>query len=223
MKRKSSGIQTSEDMREDLECPVCLKIPRSTPIYQCDKGHIHCKICHPRLNRCPICRSQIGDTRSLMAEKIISRLPTKCNFEENGCTEPEKLPEEMTQHEKQCYFRVVKCIKSGCKDTFVLAEGIEHLAQKHPEIPLNKTSFVEHSGTFNRISEKDGKKSTWKLIHMLCRDRHFLITRRQDKNGYFTMSVYILGSEEESKEYTCNIKAHNMKNVSYKMNSSKSP
>ena len=26
MKRKS-GIQTSEDMREDLECPVCLKIP----------------------------------------------------------------------------------------------------------------------------------------------------------------------------------------------------
>jgi len=211
MKRKS-GIQTSEDMREDLECPVCLKIPRNTPIYQCDKGHIHCKTCHPRLNRCPICRSSIGDTRSLMAEKIISRLPTKCNFEDYGCTEPEKLPEEMSIHEKSCYFRMVKCIKSSCKETFVLAEAIEHFTQKHPHININQNAFKEAITTFKRDSEEISKRSSWTPVHLQCKDRHFLVSRRQNEHGYFAISVYILGSEEESKDFTCTIKAHNKVN-----------
>ena len=68
------GIKSTEDLREDLECPVCLKIPTDIPIYQCDSGHIHCKDCHTKIRECPICRKRLrGDTRSLMTEKILTR------------------------------------------------------------------------------------------------------------------------------------------------------
>ena len=41
-----------------IECPVCLQIPESSPIFQCrDNGHVVCKICKPKLNEiCPECR-----------------------------------------------------------------------------------------------------------------------------------------------------------------------
>ena len=68
------GIRSTEDLKEDLECPVCLKIPKDIPIYQCTAGHIHCKDCHPSLRRCPICRIELqGENRSLMTEKFLSR------------------------------------------------------------------------------------------------------------------------------------------------------
>ena len=71
---EEEGIKSTEDLREDLECPVCLKIPRDVPIYQCNSGHIHCKECHPKIRECPICRTRLtGDTRSLMTEKLLSR------------------------------------------------------------------------------------------------------------------------------------------------------
>ena len=85
---ESAGIKSSEDIREDLECPVCFKIPRTTPIYQCEQGHIHCKTCHPRLQNCPVCRGPIGNTRNLVVEKIISKLPVQCANFENGCPRP---------------------------------------------------------------------------------------------------------------------------------------
>ena len=71
---QDAWIKTTEDIRDDIECPVCLKIPNDIPIYQCDAGHIHCKDCRPNLTRCPICRMELRENnRSLMTEKIISR------------------------------------------------------------------------------------------------------------------------------------------------------
>ena len=77
------AIQVDEELLIDLKCPVCLKIPQTTPIYRCCQGHIHCKDCHPRLKNCPVCRSSIGRTRALMVEKVITRLPADCFLEEN--------------------------------------------------------------------------------------------------------------------------------------------
>ena len=68
------GIRSTEDLKGDLECPVCLKIPSDIPIYQCTAGHIHCKECHPNLRTCPICRIELlPENRSLMTEKILAR------------------------------------------------------------------------------------------------------------------------------------------------------
>ena len=69
-----SIIRSTDDLKDILECPVCLKIPTEIPIFQCNAGHIHCKECRPNLTRCPMCRLELKEeNRSLMTEKILSR------------------------------------------------------------------------------------------------------------------------------------------------------
>ena len=41
-------------LSEELECPVCLQLPRNPPIFQCENGHLICCDCHPKLeSKCP--------------------------------------------------------------------------------------------------------------------------------------------------------------------------
>ena len=61
-----------EDLNTNLECPVCLDLPQSGPIYQCRNGHIMCKDCHPKMKRCPICVVPLEKLRNLLSEKLLS-------------------------------------------------------------------------------------------------------------------------------------------------------
>ena len=54
-----------ESLKEDLECPVCMEVPTSLPIYQCLKGHIICNSCY-RISLTP-------QVRALLAEKILQK------------------------------------------------------------------------------------------------------------------------------------------------------
>ena len=130
---KRKGIQSTEDLREELECPVCLVIPKKGPIYQCEFGHTHCRTCHPALRACPVCRGPIGNTRALKLEKVLAMLPTKCAFTEFGCLSKEQIPEEMILHEKECQFRLVKCFYKKCKEKVPLADYVDHCLLKHPQ------------------------------------------------------------------------------------------
>ena len=100
---------TVELSKEDLRCPVCLLVPKSAPIFQCSNGHIHCHTCHihPYLKSCPICREEItkGKGRSLVAERIIEKIPRRCAFHQDGCEEPENIPANLIDHEKDCKYR----------------------------------------------------------------------------------------------------------------------
>ena len=110
--KESSCFHISNDYLRDLECPVCLQIPSEAPIFQCDKGHIHCKNCHPSLKECPVCRSKQCNVRSLMTEKLIMKIPKDCQFSDNGC--PTKLEKsKLGEHEVNCPFRIVPCGKCG--------------------------------------------------------------------------------------------------------------
>ena len=42
---KNSAVK---ELRDLLMCPVCLVVPTTKPIYQCDNGHVVCKDCFPR-------------------------------------------------------------------------------------------------------------------------------------------------------------------------------
>ena len=66
-------IISAEDLKDVLECPVCLKVPRCAPIFQCERGHVVCNECHPKLVTCPVCRLPLGNTRSLISEKVLAR------------------------------------------------------------------------------------------------------------------------------------------------------
>ena len=66
-------IISAEDLKDVLECPVCLKVPRAAPVFQCERGHVVCNECHPKLVTCPVCRLPLGNTRSLISEKVLAR------------------------------------------------------------------------------------------------------------------------------------------------------
>ena len=185
-------VKSLEDIREDLECPVCLKTPRTTPIYQCEQGHIHCKTCHPRLQKCPVCRGPIGNTRNLVAEKIISKLPVQCaNF---GCQETRALPDQIIEHEKYCEFRMVKCFFSGCKDSFIINNPEDHL-KKHPRVILDVGSRA--------IRNFSAKKHYGLLMHF--KDKKFGVSHVLDSTGCQVTKVFFIGSPIMAKQFRCKI------------------
>ena len=64
----------------ELKCNVCLNVPKMSPIFQCQEGHILCNDCHPKLSQCPVCRSgTLGNIKSLIAQKILG-VPRRFNF-----------------------------------------------------------------------------------------------------------------------------------------------
>ena len=107
-----------EDLEEDLVCPVCLDIPRSIPIYQCERGHSICKICQPRLTACPLCRITYGNQgpiRALMTERCVTKIPSlKCRYADHGCQQPKMTLAQLEEHERDCEFRCEGTCVGAC-------------------------------------------------------------------------------------------------------------
>ena len=75
-----SKISVEIDQAE-FECNVCLEVPKSSPIFQCQDGHLFCNDCHPKLSQCPVCRNgtPMGNIKSLIATKILE-VPRRFKF-----------------------------------------------------------------------------------------------------------------------------------------------
>ena len=95
----------------DLECPVCLLVPRQVPIYTCVLGHIICSECRPKVKKCPICKGsylrgyKVGekrDSRNFFAEKFLSTIERKCRYETFDCTFASLDGDELIKHEQNC-------------------------------------------------------------------------------------------------------------------------
>ena len=102
----SSNTDDLHDLRnffiKELECPVCFEVPETTPIYQCANQHIHCDKCHPKLDRCPICRITINlNDRSLLAEKIHEKVLVACKYK-GECSVRKVNISELLEHEAMC-------------------------------------------------------------------------------------------------------------------------
>ena len=46
--KKHEGLLS--ELAEMVECPVCMEIPRSSPITACKNGHLVCKKCRPQVS-----------------------------------------------------------------------------------------------------------------------------------------------------------------------------
>lgn len=107
-----------------LYCTVCLDESKQS-IYQCTNGHLMCSPCLTHLltdarlkdeqATCPNCRCEISKQlccRSLIAEKVLSQLPTSCAHCKSTV-----LRCDIDKHEKyECHERPVKCLynRIGC-------------------------------------------------------------------------------------------------------------
>ena len=100
------------ELKERVECPVCLQLPREDSVPCCPRGHITCSPClenHRKAGRmdCPTCRDPMGEGKSLLAKVVIKNLEHECSFP--GCDM--KLPLNKYKHhqEEECLYRKVMC------------------------------------------------------------------------------------------------------------------
>ena len=76
VRKKMTSFNISlEDIKNLHNCSVCLTVPRSGHIFQCDNGHLHCSSCHQKLKNkiCPVCRIRLRESRNLVAEQTIEK------------------------------------------------------------------------------------------------------------------------------------------------------
>ena len=91
----------------ELECPVCLLVPRCSPVLQCRVGHVVCHECQPRLRRCPVCQARYTapPTRSFLAERLLPRLSRACRHDTDGCKFRSSECANLVAHEADCSHR----------------------------------------------------------------------------------------------------------------------
>jgi len=182
-----------------LECPVCLSLPDSTPIYQCENGHILCKSCHQSLDICPQCRKPLGLNRSLMAERLLEVFAKPCPLSVYGC-DAKVLPDHEQDHMKQCGYRQVHCPVKDCPYIISIKNAVSHLQDYH-----------EHEVTFANNGVILGLLYTGRssVFHISCYDQDFIAMKRISSSRQWHFWIYGIGSSEEMTRFSYLIQLKN--------------
>jgi len=124
IQENASLLNSVEEFKEAIKCPICLEVPRNGPVSACPEGHLVCKECKPKIDICPVCRVPMAGGKSLLAIFITERVTHGCLNED--CKESFLL-EALVAHEKVCAYRVVSCPHSLCSKKVPLAKLTHHL------------------------------------------------------------------------------------------------
>ena len=101
-------------IQSQLECPVCLKIPRDLPLPSCPSGHIVCRPCKERVRDYPTCRQPMpANMTNSLAAGLIDQVQHRCKFSDQGCDVMMML-KDLVAHEKNCPERTIEFPYSGC-------------------------------------------------------------------------------------------------------------
>ena len=93
-------------------CAACSKPPVSLPIFNCPTGHLVCSSCYRGPSSwCPVCKSKMGRTVSLLAQALINSLKFSCKNQ--GCG-AKMVVEEVDDHEANCASRMISCPVGRC-------------------------------------------------------------------------------------------------------------
>ena len=178
-KRKYDQLQsTIKDMQSLMECPVCLDLPHSRKIFCCESGHVVCEpdliklakykgssfsIRDARSVNCPTCVMKKVSFRNLPLEKVIEKSlanwAVECRF---GCGAHHGL-EDMSQHEKLCAKRLVKCPDPKCKWEGPLDRLIPHGEGKC--LDIIRTGSGDQPVTFSaNLTQPKNSTDGWKPI-----------------------------------------------------------
>jgi len=195
----------TEELKDLLECPVCLRVPRGSPIYQCARGHVVCSDCRPNVSTCPQCRDPLGNIRSLVSEKMLEKLPAVCKFADNGC-QVEMLRSQLGDHEQSCAFRLVNCVDLACQQRIPVSRLLAHLDNDHETEDFVRVEGGTYSSHFI-VNEEDFTKSIMWISDQLHYDeKYFYRECCRSKEGLWYIWVYLLQTSQSLvTDYTCTI------------------
>lgn len=137
-------LHLMNQIKDKLECPVCLDVPRKGPVPICPNGHFVCSNCK-RVN-CPTCRTAMGTGKSLLAATILENIEHKCMY--NDC-DMNLAVEALEKHEKVCPHRFVLCPHPFCILNIPLVKLVEHL-KSSPTCCKESTDPLETKGDWIR-------------------------------------------------------------------------
>ncbi|KAL0701294.1 hypothetical protein Bca4012_057416 [Brassica carinata] len=113
-----------------LDCPVCCHA-LTTPIFQCDNGHIACSSCCVNLRKkCPSCTLPIGVYRCRIMERVVEAVMVPCPNAKHGCTDKFSYGKELV-HEKECSFALCYCPAPSCNYAVPCNDLYLHYYDKH--------------------------------------------------------------------------------------------
>ena len=199
-----------DDISEELQCPVCLLIPREVPIPACPAGHIVCKECRVNVTTCPTCRRPMsGDGTNTLANKMIERVPHPCKY---GCQVKNYL-KEIKEHEKRCTERSVKCPHLGCKEMVQVINYQQHaMSSKNCNIYPNNILLRKFTSVFYK---RDYDSTTHVVV-----DWHMRAFQDRGKIFYFhkhffspekIFAFYVTSLAEQAEKYLAKMTLKNPK------------
>ena len=130
--------QLYNEIADEAQCSNCQRIFRPGDEIYLTVGRCARHYC----SRC--CTPFANNGRNIVLEKMLSNLPTACEFKKNGCQFVDYV-NRIIYHEKTCPKREIICTHAFCK-TRVSFSGLgEHLQNAH-KINVNDENFAKKVG-----------------------------------------------------------------------------
>ena len=183
-KMEKTQTDLDEDLRKELECPICYEYMRP-PISMCENGHSICSDCKPQLKNCPSCRRPFLPTRNLALESLSTMFVNKNTTPKSS---------EPTANKYNCPFSTIS--KEDCAWAGSLHDMKGHIKNSHS----NRNDTHNSTGRFNVVltdlsNERHYRKAVW------SGDELFYAVW-EIKGGNFYCAVLYVGPKKKSAKFT---------------------
>lgn len=116
------------------------------------------------------------------------------------------MKSDLEAHEKECLYRLVRCVDLACHERVPFAGLLDHMANDH-----EREDFVNAEGSIYRshfiVHEEDfSREIMWISDHLTLDGRHFFRECCRNANGLWFIWVYLLGTYKEAENYIYTIK-----------------
>jgi len=187
---KANVRRKMDKISDELQCPVCLLIPREVPIPACPVGHIICKTCRGNMTTCPTCRRLMPeDGTNTLANKMIELVPHSCKY--SKCQVKNYL-KEIEEHEARCPERAVKCPYLYCNanEEVKVSEFKKHAIDK--DCTFYSSDFLS-KGTIKSCIETSSGESIQSVV---SEDRNWKMRAFEDHGKLFYFHRHYFSAEQ---------------------------
>ena len=200
----------------ELECPVCLLLPREGPVGACPVGHIVCKTCRENVETCPTCRRpMLKDGTNTIVNKMIGKVPHSCKYNQYGCQIKLLVP-ELEEHETKCPERTIKCPHIRCNDEVQIMNYYDHALTSTCNIITsynNENNYTINSKTGESIKSLLSRDRTWRMRGFCDYEETFYFHQLYfSEEKTFAFYVTSTMTDSEAEKYFTKITLKNQNN-----------